>query len=52
MERFVQSKNISLHDKLDNSQLIDLRLIDETTNIEYILKVEKEVYNRAHNGIT
>jgi len=48
----VQSKNISLCDKLDNSQLIDLRLIDEITNIKYILKVEKEEYNRAHNGIT
>lgn len=49
METFVQQfKNIP-HDKLDN-QLIDLKLIDGTTNVEYVLKVQKEVYNRATNG--
>lgn len=53
METFVQSKNISLHDKENNSQqLIDLKLFDEATNVQYIIKVQKEVYNRAHNGIT
>lgn len=35
-----------------DNQLVDLKLIDEVTNVQYIIKVEEEVYNRAHNGIT
>lgn len=36
----------------DSQQLIDLKLIDEITNVQYVIKVEKEVYNRTHNDIT
>lgn len=53
MKRSVQSKNIFLHDDWNNNQqLTDLKLLDEATNIQYVIKVDKEVYNRAHNGIT
>ncbi|XP_020297405.1 uncharacterized protein LOC109861958 isoform X2 [Pseudomyrmex gracilis] len=51
MKRSVQLKTTFLHEKVDNSQLIDLNLIDESTNVEYILKIQKEVYNRAHNDV-
>lgn len=36
----------------DSKKLVDLKLIDEVTNMQYVIQVEKEVYNRAHNGIT
>lgn len=51
MEKSVQSKirSVSLHERNKN-QLMDLTLLDEVTNIQYVLKVEKEVYNRAYNG--
>lgn len=43
METLVQAENM-------NQQLIELKLLDEATNIQYTLKVKKEVYNRAKNG--
>jgi len=46
----LQSKNIC-HKPNNNQELINLKLLDEATNVQYILKVQKEVYNRAHNGI-
>ncbi|XP_026826318.1 uncharacterized protein LOC105287898 isoform X2 [Ooceraea biroi] len=52
METFVQCKNISLHDEEDNNQqLIDLKLLDEATNVQYNIKVQKEMYTRAHNDM-
>ncbi|XP_011882411.1 PREDICTED: uncharacterized protein LOC105570066 isoform X2 [Vollenhovia emeryi] len=38
----IQSKNISLR---------DLKLLDEETNVEYTIKVQREDYNRAHNDM-
>lgn len=50
MEKSVsKTLSISQHEQ-NNNQLIDLILLDEVTNIQYVLKVEKKVYNRAHNG--
>lgn len=52
METFVQSKNVTLHDEGENSQqLMDLKLLDEATNVQYIIKVPKKTYNRAYNGM-
>ncbi|XP_067203969.1 uncharacterized protein [Linepithema humile] len=49
MEKSVsKTLSISQHEQ-NNNQLIDLILLDEVTNIQYVLKVEKKVYNRAHN---
>ncbi|XP_067203966.1 uncharacterized protein [Linepithema humile] len=51
MEKSVsKTLSISQHEQ-NNNQLIDLILLDEVTNIQYVLKVEKKVYNRAHNDI-
>ena len=54
MENFVQEiciTNIPPYKSNNSQHLMDLTLLDEATNIQYILKVDKEAYNRAHNGI-
>lgn len=52
-KRWIKQSSISLCEKNNNKQqLINLKLVEETTNVEYNLKVNKDVYNRAHNGMT
>lgn len=52
-KRWIKQSSISLCEKNNNNQqLINLKLVEETTNVEYNLKVNKDVYNRAHNGMT
>lgn len=51
MKKSVQSSNVSLHVKSNNHQMMKLKLIDESTNIEYTVEVKKEDYNRAYKGI-
>ena len=50
MDKSAQSSNMS-HDMCNKQQLMILKLIDEITNKEYVIKVQKEVYNRAQNGM-
>ncbi|KAM0734147.1 hypothetical protein ACS0PU_012512 [Formica fusca] len=51
-KRWIKQSSISLCEKNNNNQqLINLKLVEETTNVEYNLKINKDVYNRAHNDM-
>lgn len=47
----MQSRNTLFAKCSNNQHLLKLQLLDEVTNIEYMIEVEKEDYHRAYKGI-
>lgn len=42
---------VKYNDQRVNNKLLKLKLVDEVTNIEYVIEVTEDDYHRAHKGI-
>lgn len=42
---------VEYNDQRLNKQLLKLKLVDEPTNIEYVIEVTEDNYHRAHKGM-